>query len=305
MNEYAIHTENLTRRFGDLVAVNKLNIDIKRGEIFGFLGPNGAGKSTTIRMLCGILVPTEGNAWVDGYSVIDDSEKIKKVIGYMSQQFGLYNDLTVEENIEFFARVYLNDYREVRKAKERIISLMGLGKYRNVLTSTLSGGWKQRLALACAMVHNPRIIFLDEPTAGIDPVARRQLWDILYMLSEEGTTLFVTTHYMEEAERCNKIGFIWNGVMVACDSPDKVKEQMKDEKIISIKGTPLMKIVEISKKLGIVDANIYGDEVHAVLKAGNDENGFISELRNHGVTIKDFRRITPSIEDVFVALSRE
>lgn len=306
MNEKVIYTKELTKKFGSTVAVNKLNLEISRGEIFGFLGPNGAGKSTTIRMLCGILTPTSGDARVNGLSVNDEPEKIKKIIGYMSQQFGLYNDLTVEENVEFFARLYLDTYREAIKARDRIIDMLGLERYRKNLTTTLSGGWKQRLALACAVVHRPGIIFLDEPTAGIDPVARRQLWDILYQFSEEGTTLFVTTHYMEEAERCNKIGFIWNGNLVACDSPNNVKKQLKNEKILSIKGNPLMKIIDVAKKYpDLIDANIYGDEVHAVLKTEVNEEIFIGELKKNNFEIKEYRIITPSIEDVFVALSRE
>ncbi len=306
MNDHIIYTKDLTRKFGETIAVNRLNLEIERGEIFGFLGPNGAGKSTTIRMLCGILLPTSGNAWVNGYSVVEQPEDIKKVIGYMSQQFGLYNDLTVEENIEFFARIYMDSYSDAIKARDRIIELLELKGYRKALTSTLSGGWKQRLALACAVVHNPKIIFLDEPTAGIDPVARRKLWDILYRFSEEKVTLFVTTHYMEEAERCHKIGFIWNGNLVACDSPQKVKTQLKDEKILSIKGSPVMKIIEVARTFpNVIDANIYGDEVHAVLKVEEQEENFIAELKNSGVKIENFQRITPSIEDVFVALSRE
>lgn len=306
MNEKVIYTKELTKKFGSTVAVNKLNLEISRGEIFGFLGPNGAGKSTTIRMLCGILSPTSGDARVNGLSVNDEPEKIKKIIGYMSQQFGLYNDLTVEENVEFFARLYLDTYREAIKARDRIIDMLGLERYRKNLTTTLSGGWKQRLALACAVVHRPGIIFLDEPTAGIDPVARRQLWDILYQFSEEGTTLFVTTHYMEEAERCNKIGFIWNGNLVACDSPNNVKKQLKNEKILSIKGNPLMKIIDVAKKYpDLIDANIYGDEVHAVLKTEVNEEIFIGELKKNNFEIEEYRIITPSIEDVFVALSRE
>lgn len=306
MNERVIYTKDLTRRFGNILAVNRLNLEIMKGEIFGFLGPNGAGKSTTIRMLCGILLPTSGNAWVNGYSVMEQPEDIKRVIGYMSQQFGLYNDLTVEENIEFFARIYLSSYKEALMARDRIIELLELKGYRKAMTSTLSGGWKQRLALACAVVHNPKIIFLDEPTAGIDPVARRKLWDILYRFSEQGVTLFVTTHYMEEAERCHKIGFIWNGNLVACDSPHKVKRQLKDEKILSIKGNPLMRIIEVARSFpDVIDANIYGDEVHAVLKAEEPEENFIVQLKNSGVDVKHFSIITPSIEDVFVALSRE
>lgn len=306
MNERVIYTKNLTRRFGNILAVNNLNLEIKRGEIFGFLGPNGAGKTTTIKMLCGILLPTSGNAWVNGYSVMEQPEDIKNVIGYMSQQFGLYNDLTVEENIEFFARIYLSSYKDSVKARDRIIELLELKRYRKALTSTLSGGWKQRLALACAVVHNPGIIFLDEPTAGIDPVVRRQLWDVLYRFSEEGVTLFVTTHYMEEAERCHKIGFIWNGNLVACESPHKVKTQLKGEKILSIKGSPMMKIIEVARALdNVIDANIYGDEVHAVLKVNEAEEKFVFELKNSGIDIKEFKKITPSIEDVFVALSRE
>lgn len=306
MNDSVILAKDLTKRFGQVLAVNKLNLDIKRGEIFGFLGPNGAGKSTTIRMLCGILLPSSGNAWVNRYSVIDEPEMIKRNIGYMSQQFGLYNDLTVEENIEFFARVYIDSYHKAIKARDKIIDEMGLQRLRKVLTAELSGGWKQRVALACAVVHGPDIVFLDEPTAGIDPVARRKLWDILYRFSSEGMTLFVTTHYMEEAERCHRIGFIWNGNLVACDSPEGVKKKFINEKIVSISGSPIMKIVELANSLDyVVDANIYGSEAHIVVAKNESEERLRDYLMASGVRVDEMRIITPSIEDVFVALSRD
>ncbi|HEY4715632.1 MAG TPA: ABC transporter ATP-binding protein [bacterium] len=306
MIKTVIYAKELTKKFGELTAVNRLNLEIEKGEIFGFLGPNGAGKSTTIRMFCGLLLPTYGDAHVAGYSVLKESEKIKSSIGYMSQQFGLYNDLTVDENIEFFARIYLKDYKTSITARDEVINLLGLSGYRDTLASRLSGGWRQRLALACAVVHKPAIVFLDEPTAGIDPVARRNLWDILYNFSETGMTLFVTTHYMEEAERCHRIGFIWNGNLVACDAPRLIKTKLMKEEILSLKGRPISRLMDIAKKhRDVHDANLYGDEVHIVVSdAAKVQEDLAAILLASGVEVFELRRIMPSIEDVFVSLSR-
>ncbi len=306
-NEIAIETQHLTRRFGQLVAVDDLNLSIARGEIFGFLGPNGAGKSTTIRMLCGILRPSEGTGSVGGHDIVKDPERIKRIIGYMSQSFGLYHDLTVSENLAFYSRIYLRDWKKARQKCEEIIETMGFGEYRNQLSAKLSGGWKQRLALACAVVHEPAILFLDEPTAGIDPVSRRVLWDILYDLSQiKGITLFVTTHYMEEAERCNRIGFIWRGRLVACDSPDNIKKRTMTDELLNLECSDLHRAFEgLSKAREIIDVNIYGDELHIVVPNAAEGADFIRRLMEQlGVTIHKLEPIEASIEDVFVSLSR-
>jgi ABC-2 type transport system ATP-binding protein len=275
--------------------------------VFGFLGPNGAGKSTTIRMLCGILRPSEGGGSVGGYDIIKEPEQIKRIIGYMSQSFGLYNDLTVEENLTFYSRLYLRTWNEARRKRDAVIEAMGFGEYRKQLSARLSGGWKQRLALACAVVHEPQILFLDEPTAGIDPVSRRVLWDILYDLSQnKGITLFVTPHYMEEAERCNRIGFIWRGRLVACDSPLNVKTRVMTEEILKLKCSDIQKAFEtLAKSREITDNNIYGDEIHIVVPHAEEGMRIVRRLMHDAqVEIHELEPIAASIEDVFVSLSR-
>ncbi|MBI4832331.1 MAG: ABC transporter ATP-binding protein [Candidatus Lindowbacteria bacterium] len=306
--QIAIETHHLTRKFGPLVAVDDLNLSIARGEIFGFLGPNGAGKSTTIRMLCGILRPSQGTGTVGGYDIVKQPEQIKRVIGYMSQSFGLYNDLTVEENLAFYSRIYLRDWKQAKQKREAVIEAMGFGEYRNQLSARLSGGWKQRLALACAVVHEPQILFLDEPTAGIDPVSRRVLWDILYELSKsKGITLFVTTHYMEEAERCNKIGFIWRGRLVACDSPANVKGRIMTDELLNLKCSDIHHAFETLLKSGeIIDVNIYGDELHIVVPSAAQGAETVRRLMAEArVEVYLLEPIPASIEDVFVSLSRK
>jgi ABC-2 type transport system ATP-binding protein len=217
--DYIIETQNLTKTYDGLMAVNKINLKIKRGEIFGFLGPNGAGKSTTIRMLCGILPPTEGNAVVNGFNIVNQSEKIKMSIGYVTQRFGLYDDLTVGENLRFYASLFNLPKETIKANIEKILTILKLNERIDSLVGELSGGLKQRLAIASAIVHDPEIIFLDEPTAGVDPVLRKEIWDVLKNLAAGGVTLFITTHYMEEAERCNTIGFIFDGILTAVDTP--------------------------------------------------------------------------------------
>jgi ABC-2 type transport system ATP-binding protein len=306
--QIAIETRHLTRRFGQLVAVDDLNLSISRGEIFGFLGPNGSGKSTTIRMLCGILRPSDGSGTVGGYDIVKQPEQIKKIIGYMSQSFGLYSDLTVEENLAFYSRVYLRNWKRAKQKCEATIEAMGLGEYRNQLSAKLSGGWKQRLALACAVVHEPEILFLDEPTAGIDPVSRRVLWDILYDLSQnKGMTLFVTTHYMEEAERCNRIGFIWRGRLVAFDSPDNVKSRIMTDELLNLECSDIHRAFEVlSKSNEIMDVNIYGDELHIVVPDAREGAEVVRRLMDEArVKVHLLEPIAASIEDVFVSLSRK
>jgi ABC-2 type transport system ATP-binding protein len=223
MNENAIMAVKLTKAFGDFVAVDNVTLNIKKGEIFGFVGPNGSGKSTTIRMLCGIIDPTSGSAEVLGYDIAREAEKIKREIGYMSQKFGLYQDLTVRENLEFYAGVYQVGRRVYDERVKRGLAMAGLGDREKELTANLGVGYRQRLALACAVIHDPELIFLDEPTAGVDPVARQQFWKMLYDMAEAGRTSFVTTHYMEEAERCTRLGFIYEGKIIAIGPPDEVK----------------------------------------------------------------------------------
>jgi len=225
-NNYAVVVENLEKRFGGFVAVDRITFQVSRGEIFGFLGPNGAGKSTTIRMLCGILKPTAGRGTVAGFDIRTQPEQIKANIGYMSQKFSLYQDLTVEENIDFYSGIYRIPPEKKRQRKEWVIEMSGLAEHRRSLTSILSGGWRQRLALGCAILHEPPIIFLDEPTSGVDPISRRQFWDLIYDLSGKGVTIFVTTHYMDEAEYCNRLGLIYRGELIALGTPHALKAEM-------------------------------------------------------------------------------
>ncbi|MDD5491694.1 MAG: ABC transporter ATP-binding protein [bacterium] len=217
--EYIIATQKLTKTYGRLIAVNKIDLNVKKGEIFGFLGPNGAGKSTTIRMLCGILQPDSGSAMVNGYDIVRQPEKIKQRIGYVTQRFGLYDDLTVSENLNFYASLYNIPPQKIKNNVNNILIMLKFTDRVNSLVSELSGGLKQRLAIACAIVHDPEIVFLDEPTAGVDPVLRKEIWDVLKGLSQQGMTLFITTHYMEEAEKCHSLGFIFDGKLMAVDTP--------------------------------------------------------------------------------------
>lgn len=306
MENYAIKTDKLVKKFGELVAVDNLTLTIKAGEIFGFLGPNGAGKSTTIRMLCGILEPTSGNARVGGYDLLRESEKIKKTIGYMSQHFGLYEDLTVEENLRFYCRLYMRRRSEAEENISWAIEHFDLKPYCSTLASNLSGGWRQRLALSCSMVHHPKILFLDEPTAGIDPISRRQLWDILYDMASRGVTLFVTTHYMEEADRCNTIGFIWQGKLVACDSPENIKTSIMEQDILIIKARPLHPTFHYLKNIPLIlEANVHGDRLHAIVDDADEAAPIVEKsLTSQGFKVEDISSSRPTIEDVFIFLSR-
>lgn len=222
--DVAVYTRDLFKRFGDFIAVDHVNLEVKRGEIFGFLGPNGAGKSTTIRILCGLLEPTDGVATVAGFDVKTESEQIKRSIGYMSQKFSLYDDMTVEENIDFFSGIYGVPKEKRPERKEYVLKMAGLGEKRKTMTHLLAGGWKQRLALGCAILHEPPILFLDEPTSGVDPIARRRFWELIYQLSAAGHTVFVSTHYMDEAEYCHRIALMYRGKVIALGSPAELKE---------------------------------------------------------------------------------
>ena len=299
-NENAVVVKDLEKRFGSFTAVNRVSFEVQKGEIFGFLGPNGVGKSTTIRMLCGILSPTGGTGTVAGFDVRTEPEKIKANIGYMSQKFSLYEDLTVEENIDFYSGIYRIPPEKKRERKEWVIEMAGLHDRRHSLTGILSGGWKQRLAFGCAILHEPPIIFLDEPTAGVDPVSRRQFWDLIYELSGKGVTTFVTTHYMDEAEYCNRIGLIYRGELIAIGSPDTLKTDFMQEEVLEVLcERPQDAMGEIEKLRGIQEVALFGKGLHVVAQ---DAGRAISDIRNLLGTTASVEKIAPSLEDVFVSL---
>jgi ABC-2 type transport system ATP-binding protein len=304
----AIAANHLVRRFGDFTAVNDASFRVERGEIFGFLGPNGSGKTTVIKMLTGLLPLTSGDATVQGIDVSKDPETVRENIGYMSQNFSLYSDLTVSENLIFYGRIYGLSSERLRKRMDEVIQLNGLAPYLNRLSSQLSGGWKQRLALGCAMLHEPTLIFLDEPTAGIDPVARRQLWDLLFELSAHGITFFVTTHYMDEAERCSHVAYIYFGKVIADGTPDSLRE-LSD---VNPPGTYRVEITtpRVTQALraartiaGIRSATIFGQSVHALIDDTLDLEQLRNQLLKHNVVVAEIRPLAASLEDVFVELT--
>ncbi len=303
-----IKVENLTKRFGHVTAVDNVSFEVKKGNIFGFLGPNGSGKSTVIRMLCGILVPTSGTAQLLGIDVAKDPEGIKNQIGYMSQKFSLYEELTVQENMYFYGQLYGVKGKDLKKRQEELFALTHIGPYLKRRAGQLSGGWKQRLALACAMIHKPEVVFLDEPTAGIDPVARRELWDLLFELSAQGITLFVTTHYMDEAERCSHIGYIYMSKLIVLGAPDQLKElpEMNPPgyKRLEIDCDPATVGLRIINRYpGISNATIFGQALHILAEQACNEEDIRQLLLKKGLKHVDIRPIQPSLEDVFVTLS--
>ncbi|MBX2860573.1 MAG: ABC transporter ATP-binding protein [Vampirovibrio sp.] len=307
--EIAIYTEDLVRVFGEKVAVNHLNLAIRKGEIFGFLGPNGSGKSTTIKILCGLLSPTSGRAFVSDIDVTQYPEKVRSHIGYMPQKFSLYEDLTVQENLDFYANLYGVTGQRGKTRKREVIDLVGIEPYRRYLAKQLSGGWKQRLALCCALVHEPDVIFLDEPTASMDPVARRDLWDLLFSLASAGVTLFVTTHYMDEAERCSSVGYIYNSNLIVSGGPDELKQAREvvgsGNRRIEITCLPLVKTFNIVKALPYVyDVTIFGQALHIVVPVEISVQQVLADLNQSGVTVQSHRDIEPSLEDVFVELTK-
>ena len=304
----AIKTEGLTRRFGDFTAVDHISFNVEQGEVFGFLGPNGSGKTTVIKMLTGILPITEGKAWVDGIDVSADPDEVRLRIGYMSQKFSLYDDLTVVENLRFYGRVYGLGGPALEKKIDETVEQNALGQYVGRLAGRLSGGWKQRLALSCAMLHGPKILYLDEPTAGIDPVARRKLWDLLFELSGRGITFFVTTHYMDEAERCSHLAYIYYGKLIADGTPDSLRE-MPD---MTPPGTHRFEITthEVTTALRkarqlptLRSATIFGRSIHALVDQSVSQEQLATELRAQQVEVEDIRPLVPSLEDVFVELT--
>lgn len=304
-----IKAEGLSKKFDALTAVDNVSFEIEAGEIFGFLGPNGSGKSTVIRMLCGLLQPSAGRADLLSFDVVKQTEEIKKRIGYMSQRFSLYEDLTVEENIDFYGAIYGLAQTEMAVRRRKVVDLAGLEGRMEQSAATLSGGYKQRLALACSLLHDPKIVFLDEPTAGIDPVARREIWDLLFRLAAEGTTLFVTTHYMDEAERCSRVAYIYLSKLLALGRPQDLKrlpEITPDGshwfEITSDDATRLL--TELRRHPGVVDATIFGEAVHALVRQGTAAAAMEGYFANQGDASVRCRAVPPSLEDVFVALTR-
>ena len=302
--EHAVSVRNLGRRFGDFHAVKGVSFEVGKGEIFGFLGPNGAGKSTTIRMLCGILAPTEGEGTVAGFDVRREAERIKAHIGYMSQRFSLYEDLTVEENIDFYAGIYRIPAATREARKDWALEMAGLKEHRGRLAGLLSGGWKQRLSLGCAILHEPPVIFLDEPTSGVDSISRRQFWDLIYELAGKDVTIFVTTHYMDEAEYCDRIALIYRGELIALDSPDTLKKESMREQILEIQCDRPHEAMETAERLEVVkEAALFGRGVHVVAERGSHSGGAIrASLESAGIAFSRLEAITPSMEDVFVSL---
>src|SRR5690348_15092435 len=308
LNEPAISAQNLVRRFGNFTAVNDVSFRVEKGEIFGFLGPNGSGKTTVIKMLTGLLPLSGGSAHVEGLDVRTDSEAVRERIGYMSQRFSLYDDLTVTENLLFYGKIYSLDAPRLKRRMEEIVQINGLGPYLKRLSAQLSGGWKQRLALGCAMLHEPKLLFLDEPTAGIDPVARRQLWDLLFELSGHGITFFVTTHYMDEAERCSHVAYIYFGRLIADGTPDSLRElpdvQPHGTKRIEITTPEVTRALRFARQLpGIRGATIFGQSIHALVEEHFDLNDLREQLLKNGIKVGEIRPLAPSLEDVFVELT--
>jgi ABC-2 type transport system ATP-binding protein len=301
-NTIAVKVENLSRAFGDFMAVDHISLDVAKGEIFGFLGPNGAGKSTTIRMLCGLLLPSGGEGIVGGYNIITQSEEIKQSIGYMSQKFSLYEDLTVEENINFYSGIYSVPGLKKVERKNWVLEMAGLKEKRGALTKTLPGGFKQRLALGCAILHEPQILFLDEPTSGVDPVSRRNFWALIYDLARVGTTIFVTTHYMDEADYCDRLALIYRGSIIAEGAPNELRQKYMTRDVLEIEAEPLVSAMEALEQKGIETA-VFGNLLHATVENADVSMPIIQNvLVGSKITVTRIEKIVPSLEDVFVTL---
>lgn len=304
-DDAAVSVRDLTRRFGDFTAVDGVTFRVRRGEIFGFLGPNGAGKTTVIRMLCGLLPPTEGELQVDGLDVRTEQAAIRTRIGYMSQRFSLYADLTVDENLELFAGLYGVVGERFHQRRQWVLEMAGLEGAGGRLTETLPLGWKQRLALGCAVLHEPPILFLDEPTSGVDPVTRRGFWDLIDGLAAGGATIFVTTHYMHEAEYCHRLGLMNRGILVALDSPSRLLEQAEESLLEVTTESPHRVVEALERASGIREASMFGRAVHVVVADPERAGAGIREtLGRAGVPFRDVRPVPPSLEHVFVTLVR-
>lgn len=302
MDKVAIKISHLTKAFGENVAVDHLNLDIQRGELFGLVGPDGAGKTTIMRMLTAIMRPTSGEAWVAGHSILKEGEQIKEKIGYMSQRFGLYEDLSVIENINFYADLFVVPKHERPQRIERLLGFSNLTPFTDRLAGKLSGGMKQKLGLACALIHTPEVLFLDEPTNGVDPVSRRDFWKILYDLLKEGITIFVSTAYLDEAERCTRIGLIHRGKLLMTDEPNRIKQSL---------GMPMFQIWSseirrartiVSTLEGVKRASIYGDSLHVTIEQREIFDQLVETLRSKDIKIQGQREIVPSLEDIFISM---
>ena len=305
-NTYTIHASGLVKKFGDFTAVNGIDFDVKPGEIFGLLGPNGSGKTTSIRMLLGLLEPTEGAADILGYSVDTQSAKIRPLVGYMSQKFSLYNDLTVQQNLNFYGSAYGLENDHLQQRISDVLETANLSGRQNIKTKDLSGGWRQRLALCASILHQPEVMFLDEPTAGVDPISRRAFWDLLYLLASEGVTVFVTTHYMDEAEHCHRLAFIQRGSIIAQGSPIQIKQNVMKGRVLELSLSEPVRSLKILKdnqeKIGLDTIELYGSLVHIIdIDISKKQNKIKKILTNCGIKVNTIEIIDPSLEDVFIS----
>lgn len=300
-----LNVQGLTRKFGDFTAVDHVTFTVQPGEVLGYLGPNGSGKTTTIRMLCGLIKPTEGTASILGIDVTKNPEAVKPHIGYMSQKFALYDDLTVLENLQFYAGVYDVPHPEEADRINEVLHMAGLVNRTRAFTSELSGGWRQRLALGCALIHKPPLLFLDEPTSGVDPVARREFWDLIYQLASGGTTIFITTHYMDEAEHCTRVAFMYRSKLLALDTPAGLKSTYLKGAAWDLAATPLLEAVELlSETKGIAQASLHGDRAHVIVKPGEwTPERLTKKLTDSGITVQSAETVESTLEDVFTLLA--
>lgn len=300
----AIEVQALTKRFGALTALDQLSLSVVKGELFALVGPDGAGKTTTMRLLCGIMDPTSGEAWVAGHDIVKEAERIKEKIGYMSQRFGLYGDLTVLENILFYADLFDVPHKELPKRIERLLGFSNLTPFKDRLAQNLSGGMKQKLGLSCAIIHTPEILFLDEPTFGVDPISRGEFWQILYELLKEGVTIFISTAYMDEAERCHRVAFLHRGRLIACDEPDRLKLSTK-EAFFEIKSRDRKRTKQILDTMPFVrGTSLFGDSIHLRLEAREKFDEVLQGLRETGDIEVETREIPPSLEDIFISMAQ-
>ena len=303
-NGYSVEVEELVKRFGNFTAVDRISFQTRTGEVFGFLGPNGSGKSTTIRILCGLLHPTSGRAIVAGYDVVESPELIRRNIGYMSQKFSLYADLTVFENLRFYAGMYGVPSSELRGRIDWALEMAGLRGRESSPTSTLSGGWKQRLALGCAVLHRPPIVFLDEPTSGVDPLSRRLFWELIQRMSSDGVTIFVTTHYMDEAEYCNRLALMNGGKLIALGTPTELKLGSIQGSLLLLECDRLGDAIERVRRFdGVRDVAVFGNALHLVVSDPELTPAIRSALEADGIAVGNLHQIRPSLEDAFVALT--
>jgi len=303
-NRPAVEIDDMVKTFGSFVAVDHVSLSVPKGEIFGFLGPNGAGKSTTIRMLCGLLTPTSGRGSVNGFDVAAQPEEIRRSIGYMSQKFSLYDDLTVEENIDFFTGIYGVPKDQRKPRRDYVLAMAGLIERHGALTRTLSGGWKQRLALGCAILHDPPVLFLDEPTSGVDPIARRAFWSLIHDLAQTGHTIFVSTHYMDEAEYCHRLALMYRGKVIALGTPAELKRSLTEHSLLQLEsGQPLETMRALEGLEGVRDVAVFGGGLHVTVDGAEQASERIrGKLAAAGIAVHRLEQIEPSMEDVFVAM---